>query len=65
MSRFRKVAAGTWGDERFRALSEAGKHLWLYLLTGNEVTSLPGILVVGRAVVVAARVESQLRAGHH
>lgn len=54
MSRFRKVAAGTWGDERFRALSEPAKHLWLYLLTGNEVTSLPGILVVGRAGLAEA-----------
>lgn len=54
MSRFRKVAAGTWGDQRFRSLSEPAQRLWLYLLTGNEVTSLPGLLVVGRAGLAEA-----------
>ena len=49
MSRFRKVEAGTWGDERFAALSDDGKLLWLYLLTGPEVTSLPGLLMAGRS----------------
>lgn len=49
MSRFRKVDAGTWGDARFAALSQDAKLLWLYLLTGPEVTSLPGLIVAGRA----------------
>jgi len=54
MSRFRKVAAGTWGDERFRSLSEPAQRLWFYLLTGPEVTSLPGLIVVGRAGLAEA-----------
>jgi hypothetical protein len=49
MSLFRKVDAGTWGDARFGELSQDGKILWLYLLTGPEVTSLPGLILAGRA----------------
>jgi hypothetical protein len=49
MSRFRKVDAGTWGDRRFADLSPDAKLLWLYFLTGPEVTSLPGVIVAGRA----------------
>ncbi len=47
--RYRKVDAGTWGDERFKALSPDGKLLWFYLLTGPDVTSVPGLIVAGRA----------------
>lgn len=46
---FRIVDTGTWGDEKVRDLSEAGKLLWLYFLTGPEVTTLPGLRVGGRA----------------
>lgn len=49
MGRYRKVTAGTWGDKRVRALSERAKLLWFYLLTGPEVTNLPGLLLLGRA----------------
>lgn len=54
MSRFRKVANGTWADERVRSLSEPAKLLWFYLLTGPEVTSLPGLIVIGRAGLAEA-----------
>lgn len=54
MSRFRRIDAGTWADERFVALSDDGKLLWFYLLTGLEVTNLPGILVAGRAQLAEA-----------
>lgn len=49
MSRYRKVDPRMWGDAKFRRLSQNGKFLWLYLLTGPETTSLPGLLVGGRA----------------
>lgn len=49
MIRFRKVAAEIWGDRRFRSLSESAQRLWFYLLTGPEVTNLPGVVVIGRA----------------
>jgi hypothetical protein len=54
MSRFRKVSSGTWGDEKFDALSESAKLLWFYLLTGPETTSLPGLIVIGRAALAEA-----------
>jgi hypothetical protein len=43
-----------WGDRRFAGLTERGKLLWCYLLTGPDVTSLPGLLVVGRAHLAEA-----------
>lgn len=46
---FRKVDAGTWSDAWFCSLKDDGKLLWLYLLTGREVTSLPGLIVAGRS----------------
>ena len=49
MSRYRKVDPRMWGDAKFRRLSQDAKFLWLYLLTGPETTSLPGLLVGGRA----------------
>lgn len=54
MSRFRKVDGGTWGDKRFASLSQDAKLLWLYLLTGPQVTSLPGVLVLGKATLSEA-----------
>lgn len=49
MSRFRKIDAGTWADRWFVGLSPDAKLLWFYLLTGPEVTSVPGLIVAGRA----------------
>jgi hypothetical protein len=48
MARFNKTDRRLWADKNFLALSERGKLLWFYFLTGPEVTNLPGVLVVGR-----------------
>ncbi len=48
MARFRKIDPRMWGDAKFQSLGERAKLLWCYLLTGPEVTSLPGIIVAGR-----------------
>lgn len=48
-SLYRNVHVSMWGDAKFRALSDDGKLLWLYLLTGPETTSAPGCISVGRA----------------
>lgn len=48
-SLYRNVHVSMWGDAKFRALSDDGKILWLYLLTGPETTSAPGCIAVGRA----------------
>jgi hypothetical protein len=50
--RYRKVAVRTWDDEWFTALSPippCGQGLWLYLMTGRETCSIPGLLRVGEA----------------
>ena len=49
MSYYRRVDCRMWGDAKFRRLSEQAKLLWVYLLTGPETTSLPGLIVCGRA----------------
>lgn len=41
---YSKVARSMWGDQKFKALTERSKFLWLYLLTGPHCTSIPGIL---------------------
>jgi len=41
---YSKVARSTWGDQKFQALSDRSKFLWLYLLTGPHCTSIPGLL---------------------
>lgn len=54
MSRYRRIDAAIWGDARFRSLSDDAQRLWFYLLTGHEVTNLPGVLVLGRAALAEA-----------
>ena len=49
MALYRKVSIKMWGDAKFRALSQDAKFLWLYLLTGPDTTSLPGLVVGGVA----------------
>lgn len=51
MSRYRKVDTRTWGDAKFRRLSHDAQRVWLYLLTGPETTSLPGVIVAGPAAL--------------
>lgn len=47
MARYSKVDSRLWLDRKFNALSERARYLWLFLLTGPDVTSLPGVLVGG------------------
>lgn len=44
--RYSKVYRAVWSDDRFLALSSAppnAQTLWLYVLTGHHVTSVPGL----------------------
>lgn len=50
-ARFRKVDAAIWCDPDFQELSHDGKLLWFYLLTGNEVTNLPGMIFASRTTL--------------
>lgn len=48
---YRRVKVRLWGDEKFMALSAPppnGQTLWLRLLTGPEVSKMPGVICVGR-----------------
>jgi hypothetical protein len=47
MALYSKVYRRVWRDAKFRALSDRGKLLWFYLLTGPDVTSMPGPVVGG------------------
>jgi hypothetical protein len=49
MALYSTVDRRTWMDAKFRSLSADAKLLWFYLLTGPESTSLPGVIVAGRA----------------
>lgn len=54
MSRYKKVAVKTWGDEKFRLLSPippCGQGLWLYLITGPLSGGVPGLFRAGRAML--------------
>lgn len=54
MSRYRKVAVKTWGDEKFRQLSPippCGQGLWLFLITGPLSGGVPGLFRAGRAML--------------
>lgn len=56
MSRYRKVEVATWTDERFRELSPAppnAQTLWLYLLTGQRTTALPGLVIANELVMAS------------
>lgn len=50
--RYKKVAIGIWGDQRFRRLSPippCGQGLWLFLLTCPASTAIPGLIRGGQA----------------
>ena len=51
MSRYRKVDQRMWADAKFLSLGDRAKLLWVYLLTGTSTTSLPGVIVAGRAQI--------------
>jgi len=40
---YHKVYSSVWDNETFRDLSELGKIVWFALLTGPQVTALPGL----------------------
>lgn len=55
--RYSKVYRRMWNDARFRALSPAapcGQVLWLRLLTGPELTNIPGVFAIGEAALAEA-----------
>ncbi len=47
MARYHEVAARTWNSRDFASLSERGKLVWLFFLTGAVRTPLPGIYNIG------------------
>ena len=57
MARFRKIDLQIWADQRFRNLSRPqpnAQFLWIYLLSGEHTTPLPGLFVAGRAGLAEA-----------
>ena len=49
-SRYRKVYTCLWSDSKYRSLSKPqpnGQFLWLYLLTGDRTTIIPGLIPIG------------------
>lgn len=54
MSRYRKVELATWSDAKFMSLSQDGKFLWLFLLTGPMSTNIPGVVQGGPAAIAEA-----------
>lgn len=56
-ARYRKVFSEVYADDKFGELSPmqpSGQSLFLYLLTGPHCTSLPGVIVCGRAGLAEA-----------
>jgi hypothetical protein len=48
----RPIDTRTWGDGKFRSLSQAGPNaqtLWFFLLTGRHTNQLPGLWEIGAA----------------
>ena len=55
--RFSTVSRRIWGDAKFQALSAPppnGQTLWFRLLTGPELTVIPGLFSVGEAALAEA-----------
>lgn len=47
---YRRVYICLWGDKKYRSLSKPqpnGQSLWLYLLTGDKTTIIPGLIPIG------------------
>jgi hypothetical protein len=50
VGRYRKVYTCLWGDAKFLSLSRPqpnGQSLWVYLLTGDATTNIPGLIPIG------------------
>lgn len=45
MGKYRKVDVRLWGDKKFLALPDDARMLWLYLLTCNPNTIVPGVIL--------------------
>ncbi|MGE5610007.1 MAG: hypothetical protein ACM359_12190 [Bacillota bacterium] len=57
MARYRKVATSIYADQKFCQLSKPqpnGQSLWLYLLTGQHTTAIPGLSCVGEMALAEA-----------
>ena len=57
IGRYRKVYVRIWGDEKFRALSQPqpnAQTLWLYLLTGEHTSAIPGLFRSGESSLAEA-----------
>jgi hypothetical protein len=55
--RYSKVTRRMWNDEKFRRLSAPGPNaqfLWMRLLTGPELTVIPGVFSIGEAGLAEA-----------
>lgn len=57
MKRYGKVTRCMWGDAKFRRLSAPppnGRSLWLFLLTCEEASIIPGVIRGGEAAIAEA-----------
>jgi len=49
VSRWARIATRIWQDAKFLSLSDAGRSLWMYLLTCESFMSIPGVVLGGPA----------------
>jgi hypothetical protein len=57
VKRYGKVTRCMWGDAKFRRLSAPppnGRSLWLFLLTCEEASIIPGVIRGGEAAIAEA-----------
>ena len=52
--RYRKVSIAMWDDPTFQSMSDEGKLMFNYLLTGRETTNIPGVILAGEATLAEA-----------
>lgn len=52
MNRYSKIERRMWSDAKFRALTRPqpnGQSVWIFLITGEHITSIPGLWRLGEA----------------
>src|SRR5690242_12790910 len=57
MSLYRRISIRMWGDAKFCSLSSPqpnAQTLWMYLLTGEYTTAIPGVVRAGEAAMAEA-----------
>lgn len=57
MARFKKIDVRMYADSKFLALTPpeaCGQSLWIYLITGPQTNSIPGLYVAGEAALAEA-----------